>query len=116
MDTIPPPTEDERSYRKRLPRHCGNGGNQNEINPLGSSTGDEMQEFFGGAGFREEDEDVGRGECANVAVEGIERGEEGGADAERNQGLGDLIGDEPRFFDAREENGAAGMKEGFGER
>lgn len=57
-----------------------NGGNRNEINPLGSGTGKETKEFFSRAGFRKEDENVGGGECANVAVESVERGEERGAD------------------------------------
>lgn len=62
----------------------GDGSNRNEITPLGSSTGDETDEFFSGARFRKEDKDVGSGERANVAVEGVERGEESGADTERN--------------------------------
>lgn len=52
---------------------------------------------------------------ANVAVEGVERREKGGADGERDEGLGDLLGDEAGLADAGEEDGAGGVQEGLGE-
>ena len=48
-------------------------------------------------------------------MEGVDRGEEGGANAERDEGLGDLLGDEARLADAGEENGALGIKKGLSE-
>ncbi|KAL0009801.1 hypothetical protein SO802_004909 [Lithocarpus litseifolius] len=49
----------------------------------------------GAAGLAEEDDDVGGGENADVAVEGVDGGEEGGADAEGDEGLGDLLAMKP---------------------
>lgn len=45
-------------------------------------------------------------------MEGVDGGEECGADAERDEGLGDLVGDEAGLADAGEEDGAGGGEEG----
>lgn len=42
----------------------------------------------------------------NVAMEGVEWGEEGQADGEGGLGLGDLVGNEAELGDVREEDGA----------
>ena len=60
----------------------------------------EMEEFFGGARFG--DEDIGGGE-------------ERGTNAEGNCGLGYLVGDESKFAGTREKNGALRIGEGFSE-
>lgn len=46
---------------------------------------------------------------ADVAVEGVEGREKGGADGEGDEGLGDLLGDEAGLADAGEEDGAGGV-------
>ena len=48
-------------------------------------------------------------------MEGIERREKAGPDAEGDEGLRDLAGDEARFSDSREVYGAFGIEEVLGE-
>lgn len=91
------------------------GGDRDQISPLGLGAGDEPEELVGVAGLAKEDEDIARGENANVAVEGVDGGEEGGGDGEGDESLGDLAGDEAGLADAGEEDGAAGVEEGAGE-
>lgn len=91
------------------------GGDRDEIGALGPSAGNEAEKLVGVAGLAEEDEEVGGGQNADVAVEGVEGGEEGGAEAEGDEGLGDLAGDEAGLADAGEEDGAGGIEEGEGE-
>lgn len=56
------------------------------------------------------------GENADVAMEGIHRGQKRRSNAEGDEGLGDLAGDEARFSDAGEEDCGGGMEEeGAGE-
>lgn len=85
-----------------------------EISALGPRAGDEAEELVGVAGLAEEDEEVGGREDADVAVEGVDGGEEGGANAKGDEGLGDLLGDESGLADAGEEDGAGGVEEGLG--
>ena len=62
-----------------------------------------------------EDQHITLGENANITMEGIGRGEETRVDAEGDKGLRDLVGNEARLADAKEENGAGGVEEGGGE-
>lgn len=94
----------------------GRDGDQERAFRAGA--GHQPQELLGVARFAEEDEDVAVGEDADVAVEGVDGGQEAGADAEGDEGLGDLVGDEAGLADAGEEDGAAGAgfeEEGLGE-
>lgn len=91
------------------------GGDRDKIGTLSPSAGNEAEEFLGVAGLAEEYKNVAGIQNADIPMEGIERGEEGGADAEGDEGLGDLAGDEAGLADAGEEDGAGGIEEGEGE-
>ena len=92
-----------------------NRGEGDQVRAFSANARDEAEELVGIAGLAEEDDDVGGGENADVAVEGVDGGEEGGADAEGDEGLGDLVGDEAGLADAGEEDGAGGREEGASE-
>lgn len=92
-----------------------NRGDADEKHALSLGAGDEAHELVGVAALAEHDEQIPGGENADVAVERVERGEEGGLDAERDERLGDLLGDEAGLADAGEENGALSIEEGVGE-
>ncbi|KAM1412505.1 hypothetical protein ACFXTO_025224 [Malus domestica] len=79
-----------------------NGGDGDEKGVFGLGAGDEAEELLGGAGLAEDDQNVDFGEGVDVVVEGVERGEKAGADAEGDEDLGDLVGDEAGLADARE--------------
>ena len=91
------------------------GGEGDKVGALGAHARYEAEELFGVAGLAEQNDDVARGENANVAVEGIDRGEERRANAEGDEGLRDLVGDEAGFADAGEEDGSGGGEEGVSE-
>lgn len=91
------------------------GGDGDERGTLGSGAGDEVEEFVGGSGFGDEDEEIAGEEGADVAVEGVDRGEVGGAgEAEGSEGLGELVGHETGLADAREKDGRWGGEEALG--
>lgn len=90
---------------ERIPRH---GRERNQKRAFSPNAWDKAEELLGGAGLAEENEDISGGKGANVAMEGIERGEKRGADAERDEGLRNLVGDEGGFANASEEDGAGG--------
>lgn len=93
------------------------GGDGEEGGGLGAGAGDEAEELVGGSGFGDEDEEVAGEEGADVAVEGVDGGEVGGAgEAEGGEGLGELVGHEPGLADAGEEDGGGGGEEALGER
>ena len=111
------------SLQRQMHVHVTNGserialnrGEGDQVRAFSANARDEAEELVGVAGLAEEDDDVGGGENADVAVEGVDGGEEGGADAEGDEGLGDLVGDEAGLADAGEEDGAGGGEEGASE-
>ena len=48
-------------------------------------------------------------------MESINRREKAEGDAERDEGLGDLLSYKARLANARQEDGVSGIEEGFGE-
>lgn len=98
--------------RQRIPFH---GGDRDQIGPFGLRAGHKPNKFLGGTRFAEEDENVPLGENSDIAMESVHRGQECGSDAQGDKSLGDLVGDEAGFADAREEDGAGGIEEGTSE-
>ena len=94
---------------KRVALHRGH---RHEVDALGPRAWHEAEELFGGARLAEQNEDVAGGEGANVSVERVDGGEEGGADAEGDERLGDLVSDEAGLSNAGEENGTGGREKG----
>lgn len=99
-------------------------GHGDQEGTLGTGAGDEPEELLSIAGLTEEHEDIAVRKDPDVPMEGVDGREEGGASAEGDEGLGDLVGDEAGLSDACEEDGAAeggeaqeclGEGEGLGE-
>lgn len=92
-------------------------GHRDQVRPFRLGAGSQLEQLLRVSGLAEEDNGVGRtaAENADVAVQGVDRGEEGGANAEGDEGLGDLLGDEARLADAGEEDGALDFEKGLGE-
>jgi hypothetical protein len=77
------------------------GGHRHEIRSLGPRARHEAEELFGGARLAEQNEDVAGGEGADVSVERVNGGKEGGVDTEGDERLGDLVRNEAELFNAR---------------
>ena len=78
----------------------------------------QTQELFGFAGVGEGDEDVARADCAEVAVQGLHRMQEGGGRAGGVERGGDFAGDDARLSYAGDDDvatlGGTGGKQGEG--
>lgn len=92
-------------------------GHRDQERPFGLGARNQSEQLIGVAGLAEEDNRVGRAaaENADVPMQSVDGGEEGGANAKGDQGLGDLLGDEARLADPGEKNGALGFEKGLGE-
>ena len=81
--------------------------------PFSLRTRNKLYKLLGVSGFAKEDKNIAAGQNADIAMKGIDWGEEVGGDAERDEGLRDLPGYEAGLADAGEEDGAGGNRGGF---